>query len=305
MSAVSEKRVKAIKGELMSRHTTLRIGGPCEIMLFPTTEEEVADCLRYSVSSGLPYFILGNGSNLVVSDNGFPGIVLNLREFSHIKHTGQFLWVETGTQNLACLNYCLKNGLTGLEFIVGIPGTIGGMLAMNAGEFFNRFHQCPGQVKYLDSEFRTRKSELGDVEFGYRYSELKGKIILSLIVELQLDYPEKIQERINAYQERRVSTQPMGIRTAGSTFKNPEGDYAGRLLEAAGLKGFQMRRVRFSPIHSNFVENMGDATSGELIALIAEAKRRVLAQFGIALTPEVEFLGEFGSELDFIRGDGS
>ena len=273
----------------LSRFTTVGIGGPARWFARPSTLAELEEALRREV----PVFTVGLGSNLLVADEGFPGLVLKLGgELARAEVQGDLLVAGGGAANAVCLHRVRAAGLGGFEFACAIPGTVGGGVQMNAGAYGGDWKGIIERALVVSGEgadWRT-PAELG---LEYRRSGLReGEVVARVEFRLEPRPQEEIKRVVGDMQAQRKAAQPTNKRTFGSVFKNPEHELsAGRMLEACGLKGHRIGGAQISPRHANFIENAGGATSADCIALMAEARRRVASQFGHELEHEVQFLG--------------
>ena len=290
---LSEKQIR--KEEPMKEHTTFRIGGAAKLFLMPDTEEELKGLLCYCRETGLPFFLLGNGSNLLVSDRGFDGAVIQLGEgFQGIVRKGNELTVKAGTLLVRVARQAAKEGLGGLEFASGIPGTIGGAVFMNAGAYGGEMKQVVSWVKVMKPEdgtcFLLNKEELA---MGYRTSIVKekGYIVLEVGLELSKRPVEEIQSTMEELKEARKEKQPLEFPSAGSTFKRPEGYFAGKLIMDAGLRGFRVGDAQVAEKHCGFVVNRGAATAQDVMELIEKVQEKVQQESGVKLEMEVQTLG--------------
>ena len=290
---LSEKQIR--KEEPMREHTTFRIGGAAKLFLMPDTEEELRELLDYCRETGLPFFLLGNGSNLLVSDQGFDGAVIQLGEgFQGIVRKGNELTVKAGTLLARVARQAAKEGLGGLEFASGIPGSTGGAVFMNAGAYGGEMKQVVSWVKVMKPEdgtcFLLNKEELS---MGYRTSIVKEKGYIVLEVGLKLcERPaEEIQGTMEELKEARKAKQPLEYPSAGSTFKRPQGYFAGKLIMDAGLRGFQVGGAQIAEKHCGFVVNRGEATAQDVMELVEKVQEKVLQEFGVKLELEVQTLG--------------
>ncbi|MCQ2499885.1 MAG: UDP-N-acetylmuramate dehydrogenase [Lachnospiraceae bacterium] len=280
--------------EPMKNHTTFRIGGNADYFVTPATKEELQDILRLLNKEQVPFFILGNGSNLLVSDEGFRGVIIQIgRNYQSIKRKGCYLTVKSGITMARLASFALENSLTGFEFASGIPGTAGGGAIMNAGAYGGEMKDVLKEVLCMNQKgeiFSLKGEEMG---LTYRDSRMKKEklIVLELVLELQEGDQEKIRQRHEELKEARTSKQPLEYPSAGSTFKRPEGMFAGKLIMDAGLKGFQIGGARVSEKHAGFVINAGGATAADVKALMAHVVKTVEEQFGVTLEPEVLFVG--------------
>lgn len=282
--------------EPMSRHTTFRIGGPADFYLCPHSTNEVQEIVEICKEEKLPYFVLGNGSNLLVSDKGYRGVVIQLwKNFSDITVKDCCIQAKAGTLLSKVAAEALEVGLTGMEFASGIPGTIGGAAFMNAGAYGGEMKDIIKSVKVLDTQGEVRVLPKEELKMGYRTSIVKekGYTVLSVELELTRGNQEEIRNTMEDLKERRTSKQPLEMPSAGSTFKRPEGYFAGKLIMDSGLRGFSVGGAQVSEKHCGFVVNKGGATAMDVLNLIREVQRRVKEQFGVDLETEVRFLGEF------------
>ena len=287
---------KVLVNEPMASHTTFRIGGPADYFVMPQTAEELAEILKLCKEEQTPYFILGNGSNLLVGDKGFRGVVIQLyKNFDGIQIAGTTVTAKAGAMLIRVAKEAAKAGLTGLEFASGIPGTIGGAMVMNAGAYGGEMKDVVTAVTVLtkDGEIKTLTGE--EMNFRYRGSvvEDEGYIVLESVMELKKGNPEEIQSRIEELSLQRKTKQPIEYPSAGSTFKRPEGYFAGKLIQDSGLRGYQVGGAQVSEKHCGFVINAGNATAADVMQLMQDVSDKVNAQFGVTLEPEVKRIGEF------------
>ena len=282
--------------EPMKKHTTFRIGGPADVFVMPRTIEEVSKALEICRQEQLPYFILGNGSNLLVSDQGYRGVIIQLyKEMSQVEVEGNVIRAQAGASLARIAGAALEAGLTGFEFAAGIPGTLGGACVMNAGAYGGEMKDVLVRVTVLDEDDKIHVIEKDDLELGYRTSIIakKGYTVLGAEIELQEGEKEAIRTRMNELKEKRVTKQPLEYPSAGSTFKRPEGYFAGKLVQDAGLRGFRVGDAMVSEKHCGFVINAGEATAAQVDELMKQVSAKVREQFGVTLEPEVKRLGEF------------
>lgn len=282
--------------EPMKKHTTFRIGGPTDYYLCPHSTEELQKILQICRENKLEFFILGNGSNLLVSDKGYRGVVIQLwKNFSDIETEDNTITVKAGTLLSKVAAEALEESLTGMEFASGIPGTMGGAVMMNAGAYGGEMKDIIREVTVLTREGELLTLSKEEMNFGYRTSVVKekGYVVISAVLQLRKGDREEIRKVMDELKERRVTKQPLDMPSAGSTFKRPEGYFAGKLIMDAGLRGFSVGGAQISEKHCGFVVNKGDATAADVLGLIGEVQKRVQEKFGVALEPEVKFLGEF------------
>lgn len=282
--------------EPMSRHTTFRIGGPADYFVCPHSADEVQRILQICRKEEIPYFILGNGSNLLVSDKGYRGAIIQIyRNISSITVKGSMITVKAGALLSQVANKAQANGLTGFEFAAGIPGTMGGAVVMNAGAYGGEIKDVIKEVTVIDKESKILHLHAKDLHMGYRTSVIKeaGYTVAEAVIELSPGDKNAIQQRMDELKEQRVMKQPLEMPSAGSTFKRPKGYYAGKLIMDSGLRGFTVGGAQISEKHCGFVVNTGHATAADVKSLIEQVSARVYEKFGVILEPEVKFLGEF------------
>ena len=282
------------EGVRLSRFTTLGTGGPARAFARPETVEELQGALDFAREQSLPVAALGLGSNLLVADDGFEGVALKLGgELAQVDVRGELLVVGGGAPNAVALHRARAAGLGGFEFACAIPGTAGGGVRMNAGAYGSDWSEILVRAKVVtaDGTAWLTPAELG---LSYRHSELRhGQVVAEVEYRLVPRPPEEIKATVADLIAQRKATQPTNKRTFGSVFKNPEHELgAGRMLEACGLKGHAIGGAIISPMHANFIENAGGATTADALALMAEARRRARDQFGVELEHEVQLLGE-------------
>ena len=280
--------------EPMARHTTFRVGGPADVMFFPASAEQITAALEAAAGLGVPALVIGNGSNLLVRDGGIRGLVVALGEgYSAVACEGETITAQAGASLARVAQAAQAAGLAGLEFASGIPGSLGGGCAMNAGAYGGQLSDVllSAQV-LLDGAVRTLSRD--EMEMGYRTTLplRRGGVVLSARFGLRRDEPEAIAARMRELNGRRRDKQPLNYPSAGSVFKRPEGYFAGALIEQAGLKGRAVGRAQVSEKHAGFIVNTGGATAGDVTALIALVQDEVEARFGVRLEPEVRILGE-------------
>ena len=282
--------------ELMSRHTTFRTGGPASLFLRPEDEMAVLSVVKFLRSNECPFFILGNGSNLLVSDKGYDGVVISLENLNDVHIEGDTTIVaEAGVLNSAIASLARDNSLAGFEFAAGIPGTIGGAMIMNAGAYGGEMKDIVESVRVITPDGVVAIISGSDCDFGYRTSALKrdGFVVTSARLALVKGDQTAIAAYMKELALKRKEKQPLEYPSAGSTFKRPEGYFAGKLIEDAGLRGFSVGGAQVSEKHCGFVINKDNATSADIYNLIIEVKKRVLDDSGVTLEPEVIMLGEF------------
>lgn len=281
--------------EPMSRHTTFRVGGPADFFVTPKAKEEVRDVIRICKEAGMPYYIIGNGSNLLVSDAGYRGVVVQIyKEMNEVKVEGDLVKAQAGALLSGIAAKALGAGLSGFEFASGIPGTIGGACVMNAGAYGGEMKDVLESVTVLTGEGKIIELGRNELELGYRTSVIakKGYIVLGAVLKLERGDGEKIKTYMDELKEKRVTKQPLEYPSAGSTFKRPEGYFAGKLIEDAGLRGFQVGGAQVSEKHCGFVINRDHATAADIMELMRQVQIRVKENSGVDLEPEVKRLGD-------------
>ena len=282
--------------EPMSRHTTFRIGGEAACFIRISSEEQLRKLIPYFENVGIEYFVLGRGSNLLVGDKGYPGVILQISDAcQQIEAEGNRLQVQAGAAISKVALFAMERGLEGLEFAAGIPGTVGGGVVMNAGAYGGEMKQVVESVRVLSSEGEILTLDNDTMEFGYRTSIIRNRnfTVLSVTFRLREGNREEIRARIEDFQKRRMEKQPLNYPSAGSTFKRPEGYFAGKLIMDAGLRGFQIGDARVSDKHCGFVVNVGKATARDVTDVIEEVQEKVRERFGVSLEREVIYLGKF------------
>ncbi len=282
--------------EPMKEHTTFRIGGEAEYMVTPADEAQLADTVSLCTKKKIPYYIIGNGSNLLVSDQGYHGVVIRLYQtMDDIICIDDCITAGAGALLAKAAAAAKKEGLSGLEFASGIPGTVGGALMMNAGAYGAEMADITVRVKVMTPQGEIKILSGKEMEFGYRKS-IAGTydyIILQGTFRLRPEDRTKIDETMRALTCARREKQPLEFASAGSTFKRPEGYFAGKLIDDAGLSGYQVGGAKISDKHCGFVINTGDATAAEVMQLITDVKQRVYETSGVMLEPEIRFVGDF------------
>lgn len=289
--------------EPMKNHTTFRVGGPAEYFLCPKNSRELAEVTALCRREGRPWFILGNGSNLLVSDRGFKGVVIAMEEaFIEMRLEGTLMIAGAGVLLSQLARKAYEAGLTGLEFAAGIPGTLGGGTVMNAGAYGSELKDVLEWVRILDKDGRERVLPASGLELGYRTSSIQknGSIVLEAGLRLARGSQEAIRSRMEELAAARREKQPLEYPSAGSTFKRPKGYFAGKLIQDAGLRGWQIGGAQVSEKHCGFVINRDNASADDIWQLCAFAAEKVKEQFGVELELEVKLLGDF-SEITVNR----
>jgi len=286
--------VEFLKNEPLSNYTTIGIGGPCSFLVFPKKLEEFLNILEECNSIGMEFYLLGGGSNLLVSDQGFDGVIITLKGLNEVELVDEDdssvkIKVGAGTRIAKILNFQVRHGLEGLEFLAGVPATVGGCVKMNAGAFGKEIKDFVERI-WLIKDGVVNEVVPKEEDWDYRKFKQEGAIF-----EVELKFlkssVEKVKNNIKEVVESRRAKQPILKKTFGCAFKNPSGDFAGRLIERAGLKGFRIGDARISPIHANFIENLENATAKQVIELMKVVIDKVYKNFETILEPEVKFLG--------------
>jgi UDP-N-acetylmuramate dehydrogenase len=275
-------------------YTTWKIGGPCDLLLFPRTIEEVSLCVRTLNAAKTPWIVIGKGSNLLVSDEGFRGAVLRLSgAFDSAAFCENGVVAGAGFSLITLSLQAAKHGFMGLEFASGIPGTVGGAVCMNAGAHGSDISKILSQVQVMNENGELVTLQATDLSFGYRDSEIQHKPWIVLEATFSLSHGERsvISEKTKMFKEKRVRTQPLKQHSCGSVFRNPLPFFAAALIESMGLKGYSVGGAKFSEIHANFIVNTGGATAKDVRTLIKLAQERAKQEHGVCLKPEVEFVG--------------
>ncbi len=282
--------------EPMSRHTTFRVGGPAEYFLTANTAEQLRSVLACLREEGMPYFLLGNGSNLLVGDRGYRGAVVRLGGiFETIDIQDETIRAGAGASLAMTARRAMESGLCGMEFASGIPGTLGGAVRMNAGAYGGEMSMLVVSADVMDEKGAVRTLSREEMLFGYRTSVIKNSpyTVLGAKLVLERDKREEIAARMQRLARQRREKQPLEFASAGSTFKRPEGNFAGKLIMDAGLGGYSLGGAQVSEKHCGFIVNTGNATAADIAGLIREVAEKVQEKFGIILEPEVIFLGDF------------
>ena len=291
---IEESRVYV--DEPMKKHTTFRVGGPADYFVVPKTKEEVKNIVALCREFDMPYYVLGNGSNLLVGDKGYRGVIIQIyKEMNHIQVEGDRMKVQAGALLSKIGSAAFEAGLTGFEFAAGIPGTMGGAVVMNAGAYGGEMKDVLFSVTVLTPEGEVLTLSNKELELGYRTSIVakKNYIVLEVTLALQKGEKDAIKARMDELRIQRTTKQPLEYPSAGSTFKRPEGYFAGKLIQDAGLRGFQVGGAQVSEKHCGFVVNKENATAADVLELMRQVSAIVKEKFGVELEPEVKRLGEF------------
>ena len=282
--------------EPMSRHITFRVGGKADYYVMPSDIESVQKVILLCKEENMPFYVIGNGSNLLVSDHGYRGVIIEIcRSMNQVQVNGTKITAQAGALLSKIANEALKHSLTGFEFAAGIPGTLGGAVVMNAGAYGGEMKDVLEKVTVLTKDGEILELQADQMELGYRTSIVKEQdyIVMEAVLSLKEGSAEEIKEYMDDLRERRITKQPLEYPSAGSTFKRPEGHFAGKLIEDAGLRGFTVGGAQVSEKHCGFVINKDKATAADIMELIRQVSEKVEKEEGIVLEPEVKKLGDF------------
>lgn len=283
-----------LQNEPMSKHTTFRIGGNADVFVTPNTTESLEAIISYVTNNNIPYYIIGNGSNLLVKDNGFRGVIIQLyKKFANIVVNDNVITAQAGALLSTVAKTALNNSLTGMECLSGIPGTIGGAVCMNAGAYGGEMKDIVVKTKVIHNG-KIETISNNDSDFGYRKSKIMSEnmIVVETVLSLKKGNKEEIQSKMSELLTQRNSKQPVELPSAGSTFKRPEGYFAAKLIDDSGLRGYSVGKAQVSPKHCGFVVNNGGATAKDVLTLMHNVSSVVEDNFGVKLEPEVRIIGE-------------
>ena len=301
MNEINNKTASlCLMNESLKKHTTYGIGGPADLMIFPKSKQDLIKVIEIINENKIQLTILGSGSNVLVSDNGIRGAVISLKNsLKKIEVDDNILYAECGTMLGKIVKHAVKNNLIGLENLNGVPGTLGGALIMNAGAWGGEISENLVHVEIMNSKNEIQKIQKKDLNFSYRQSSFnKDDILLSAKFNLKKADKDIIKENFIEAQSGRKKSQPLNKRSAGSLFKNPKNNSAGKLLDEAGLKGFSIGDAKISEKHANFFINDGDATSKDMLMLIKKAHKEVKDKFNVNLSLEVKLMGFNENEIE-------
>ncbi|NGX95859.1 MAG: UDP-N-acetylmuramate dehydrogenase [Candidatus Afipia apatlaquensis] len=292
MKILDEKDIKI--DEPMKDHTSFKVGGPADILVTPENSDQVLDIIKLCKEKGIPYYIMGNGSNLLVKDGGIRGMAIKLTKLNSIKVKGERIIADSGASLKDVSQKALNNSLTGFEFACGIPGSIGGAVTMNAGAYNGEISNTIENVIVIDNHIKKRILNLEQLELDYRMSSILkyGYTVLKVTFKFEKGDYNKIQGRIQDLNRRRREKQPLEYPSAGSTFKRPEGHFAAKLIEDSGLKGTSVGGAQVSEKHSGFIINRDNATAKDILDLIKVVQDTVKKKFNVDLYTEVRIIGE-------------
>lgn len=278
----------------MKEHTSMRVGGAADIMVLPSSTREIIEIKNYLQKSGVSHYVMGNGTNLIVSDTGYKGVIIKISDnYSDIAADRDEITAQAGAYIVAVSNLALKNSLAGLEFAAGIPGTVGGAVAMNAGAYDGEMKDVVSETLCINEAGEEIAIRGEEHEFGYRTSRIQKERLVVLEVKMKLEKgdPLEISEKMRSFNQRRREKQPLNLPSAGSVFKRPEGFFAGKLIQDAGLSGFRIGGAQVSEKHCGFIVNTGGATASDIIDLVRHIQETVYRKAGVMLEPEVRILG--------------
>lgn len=282
--------------EAMSRHTSFKVGGNAQIFVKPKGEEALKRLLELINTEKINYYVIGNGSNILVSDKGYKGIIISMLKFtSPSLIENESITISAGKTLKELTELACENSLSGLEFAYGIPGSVGGAVFMNAGAYDGEIKEVLDKVKVMDKEGKVLSLNASELDLSYRHSNIeeKGYIVLEAKFNLKKADKAAIWEKMQELMARRIDKQPLNFPSAGSTFKRPEGYFAGKLIDDAGLRGYSIGGAKVSDKHCGFIVNAGKASADEVYSLIAYVRLKVKEKFDVQLEPEIRVLGEF------------
>ena len=285
-----------LQEEPMAKHTTFRVGGAADILIRIQSEEQLTKLVSYFGQLNQPYLVIGNGSNLLVSDRGYQGVVLLIGDgMSDVKVDGERMCVQAGALLSSVASQAAQHALSGLEFAAGIPGSMGGAIVMNAGAYDGEMSQVVESVTVLNEQGERMVLDRDTMEFGYRTSIIRNRpfIVVETVLRLHQGDAQEIRARMDDFNTRRRAKQPLEYASAGSTFKRPEGYYAGKLIMDAGLRGYRIGGAQVSEKHCGFIINVGNASAQDIYELITEVQEKVKQRFRVELEPEVIRIGDF------------
>lgn len=299
MTGAARQALEAALGEQiefnanLSRHTSLRVGGPAESLATPLGRDDLVELLKLCAEYDLPHTVLGAGFNTLVLDGGIEGVVIRTQAMRSLTRDADGVRAETGVSHNSITKYCIEHGLSGLEFGAGIPGTVGGWIAMNAGIGKREAKDVVCEILWVEPGGTLHRASGDELSFRYRALDglAPGSVIVAALLAVTASDSERVRAEVDRMLSHRRETQPLDVPSCGSVFKNPEGDFAGRLIEAAGLKGAREGAAEVSPKHANFIANRGNATSADVLALIERIQDTVAQESGIHLEPEVKIIG--------------
>ena len=293
LNIMNEENILA--DEEMKKHTSFKIGGPADFLLLPQSIEEIQEIIKTCQAQGIPYFVMGNGSNLLVRDKGMRCVVIKIADnFSDVFISGTSVVAKSGILLSTLSKKVLNESLKGLEFASGIPGTLGGAVTMNAGAYDGEMKDVVKSCKVLDEKGNIKELSFEELELGYRSSIIQTKhyIVLEVRLELENGNYDEIKGNIDEFTKRRTTKQPLHLPSAGSTFKRPKGYFTGKLIQDANLKGAKIGGAQVSELHSGFIVNVDNASAKDVLDLINHIQKTIMDKFGVELHPEVRVVGE-------------
>jgi len=279
----------------MARHTSLGVGGPADALAQPASRDELELLLAMCASHGLPNFVIGAGFNVLVRDAGIDGVVIRLKKLRRVELRGEgHVYAEAGASHASVTRFCVEHGLAGLEFGAGIPGTVGGWISMNAGIGVRELKDVVHEIEIFDAQGKGLR-RLARAELDFQYRDLtglpEGAVLLAALLHVTPSTRQAVQREVDRLLAQRSDSQPLNVPSCGSVFRNPDGGFAGQLIEQAGLKGERIGGAEISPVHANFIVNIGGATAADVFELIERARDRVRECTGIELASEVRVIG--------------
>jgi len=278
----------------MKEHTSMRVGGNAKVLVLPSCTDEIIETVKYLCENKIPYVVVGNGTNLIVSDSGYNGVIIKLSDnYSSVSVNDNIITAEAGASLVSVSNLACEHSLSGLEFAAGIPGTVGGAAVMNAGAYDGEMKDVVFEVTCIDRNARIVRLCNEELQFGYRTSRMQKESLVVLEVKMMLKKGDKeeIRNKMKELNRRRREKQPLNYPSSGSIFKRPEGYYAGKLIEEAGLRGYRIGGAQVSEKHCGFIINTGTASATDVIELIEYIKKKVYETSGVMLQQEVKILG--------------
>lgn len=287
-----QKRIYYKKEEVLAKYTTLRIGGKADIVVFPE-EEKIAELIEVIKNEGIPYYLIGGGSNLLIDDRGFKGVIINTKKMDRIELEGFNLKVSAGVRLGKVVTFLAKRGLSGMEGLAGIPGSIGGAIKGNAGSFGYEIKDCLEALEVIDEDLKIKILKKQDIKFQYRSSGLSENLIIKNAKFILKEDDGQGFQRMKGFLKKKSLTQPLRERSAGCVFKNPDVAGAGYLIEKAGLKGTRVGDIIVSSVHANYFINAGNGRASDFLRLMEIVKEKVFKIFSIELQPEIKLLGGF------------
>jgi UDP-N-acetylmuramate dehydrogenase len=287
----NRNNIRFVENARLSDYLSFKVGGPCKAMVFPDTADKIIACIRYLRSEKLKYYIIGNGTNLLAYDEGYDGIIINTSDYSELAVDGEYITCSSGVSMMKICRLALENSLSGLEFAYGIPGTAGGAVYMNAGAYGGEMKDVLVKCEHLDSELNEGSFSGEDLQLGYRHSIYSENdyVITSLTLKMKKGNYDDIKALMDENLSKRKAKQPLDFPSAGSTFKRPDGYFAGALIEQCNLKGYCIGDAQVSEKHAGFVINKGNATTSDILKLIKHIQKTVFENKGVMLETEVKY----------------